>query len=409
MDIKLNNYIKNCWPYSSRVLLKCFLFTSITLLICCAGIPAGADDYNFSFNQNSDYWPTESWRKSTPEKQGVNSKLLTSLVEEVNNKKEAINSILIIRNGYIILEADKGDIAQLRPLNSSTKSVTSAIIGLAISQGIIDGPDQPINDFFQLPTSTAQQSGFANLTLKHHLTMTSGTDWQELGKSYMHPENPVYQMHMSDNWSQHILNQRIITEPGTKFNYNSGSSHLLLASLAQKGLDVEDFAYKNLFQPLGILKDLYIWSTDPQNIPNGSHGLVMTPRDMAKIGYLFLKGGSWEGRQLISKHWIAESTNKQIEVNWDGKIAKYYGYQWYIQPYGFHSMGYQGQFIFILPDLDVVAVITSELSTHELEIPIKLIEKFIFATIDKEKQLPANAKAFKQLSLQIDIFNSISD
>jgi CubicO group peptidase (beta-lactamase class C family) len=407
--MKTKYHYSYCGLNLFRANMKYLLFSLLIIIVCFSGLLAKERDYVFSFNPNSDYWPTESWLKTAPEKQGMNSKALCSLLEEVNSKNVAINSILVIRNGYIVLETNKGDIDQPRPLYSSTKSVTSAIIGLAITQGIINSPDQSIDDFFQFPSSDPSRQEIRNITLSHLLTMSSGADWPELSTSYMHPKNPVYQMHMSSNWVEFILKRRLVSKPGTRFNYNSGCSHLLIAALTKTGINVENYAYENLFKPLGILKDQYVWSKDPQNIPNGSHGLVMKPRDMAKIGYLYLKGGVWEGKQLISKQWITESTKRQIEINWGGKIAKYYGYQWYIQPYGFHSLGYNGQYIFILPDQNLVAVFTSELSTYELEIPIKLFECYIVAAIESDKKLPANAKALDQLLQQTIIFNDNSN
>lgn len=388
-----------------KVSFKAFICTIAIALASNSSSSANEQDYNFIFESNSDYWPTRGWETSTPEKQGMRSETLAALLETVNSNNEPINSILIIRNGYIIVEANKNRREELHPLWSSTKSVSSALIGLAHTQGIIENTDQPLTDFFANHFTKDNQTRWRTPTLGDLLTMSTGLDWPELETSPNHPENPLYKMHISNNWVDYILSRERIREPGKNFNYNSGGSHLLLAVLAQCGLDVEKYAYENLFQPLGLLVEDYRWSKDPLGIPNGSHGLVMKPRDMAKIGYLYLKGGVWEGKQIISRQWIADSTARHIDINWGGKIAKHYGYQWYIQPYGFHSMGYFGQFIFVLPNHNVVAVFTSEMAKHELEIPIRFVENYLLEAIQSRSELPSNKVGFERLSRQVDIFN----
>lgn len=404
-----NNAGDEILPYTIKIFR--FSFKALIVGFCFvfmiySSSSAVEQSYNFIFDSNSDYWPTRGWKTSTPEEQGMRSDILSSLMEVVNSNNEPINSILIIRNGYIIVEANKNDIEELHPLFSSTKSVSSAIVGLAYTQGIVKSVDQPLTDFFQNPFTTNQQPDWPFPTLGHLLTMSTGVDWPELESSYNHPENPHYNMTISNNWVDYILSRKLIFEPGTRFNYNSGGSHLLLAVLAKCGLDVEKFSHENLFQTLGISREHYRWSKDPNGIPNGSSGLAMKPRDMAKIGYLFLKGGVWNDKQILSKQWISDSSQRHIPVNWGGKIAKHYGYQWYIQPYGFHSLGYFGQFIFVLPNNNIVAVVTSELAKHELEVPIKLVENYIIEAIHAHSELQSNKDGFEELSKQIDKFNN---
>ena len=175
----------------------------------------------------------------------------------------------------------------------------------------------------------------------------------------------------------------------------------------QAGLDVADFAHNNFFRPLGIQRNQYYWTLDPDNIPNGAFGLSLRPRDMGKVGYVYLKGGLWEGTQLISKSWVEKSTRSQIKMNWGGKIANDYGYQWYIQPFGFHSMGYGGQYIFVIPTLDLVAVFTSDLANPELEIPIEIVKKYIIPAVESTKMIPPNDKSLTRLRSEIEKFNSL--
>lgn len=388
----------------SRLSLSYLWLYFLPVLVTCTCSFAQKPIYHFVFSSHSDYWPTQEWKMSTPEKQGMNSLSLATLLEAVNSNNEPINSILIIRNGYIVAEANKNHIEELHPLWSSTKSVSSALVGLAFDENIIQNVNQPLTDFFH--TSFTNDQTWPTPTLSDLLTMSSGLDWPELETSPNHPDNPLYQMHISSNWTDSVLSRKRIAEPGTTFNYNSGGSHLLLAALAKCGVDIVEFTDRKLFQPLGILREQYRWSTDPAGIPNGSHGLVMKPRDMGKFGYLYLKGGAWEGKQLISKQWVIESTQQHIPINWDGKIAQWYGYQWYIQPYGFHSMGHLGQFVFVLPNHNIVAVFTSELAKHELEIPIKLVEEYVITAIQSQSEIPDNSIAFEELTRQIAAFNN---
>jgi len=238
--------------------------------------------------------------------------------------------------------------------------------------------------------------------------MSSGFEWPEHDTDYTNPENPASRMVNSNNWVQFVLNKPVVQEPGSVFNYNSGCSYLLMAALSKVGLDVEDFAQKNLFTPLGISSTEYMWvKVDfPKRILNGSHGLYMRPRDMAKFGYLYLKGGFWGERQIIPKAWVEESTKEQIKITGKiGLLASNYGYQWYIQPYGFHSRGYGGQYIFIIPKYELVVVFTSTLLRPQMGIPVNLVKRKILPAIQSLKPLSENEKATDILKSEIESFN----
>jgi CubicO group peptidase (beta-lactamase class C family) len=359
----------------------------------------------FLFNPQSEYWPTKGWKTSTPERQGMSSEVLAGTFEEIEKFNTKIDSLLVVRNGYIVLEANKRYVATLYPIYSSTKSVTSALFGIALSKGYIKSIDQPVTSFFPELLQKNDDSRKAAITLKHLLTMSCGFEWPEVQTGYINPDNPVRQMMISENWVKFILNKPVTQQPGLMFNYNSGCSHLLSAVLNQTGLNVEDFAQQTLFAPLGISTVHYLWGKDPNGIPNGSHGLIMRSHDMAKVGYLYLKGGYWERKQIIPKSWIEESTKKQIEMTWGGFLADHYGYQWYIQPFGFHSLGHQGQYIFVIPKLELVAVFTSSLPGRQIAIPIQLVKTYIISAVKDLKPLPENEKAITALESNIKRFN----
>jgi CubicO group peptidase (beta-lactamase class C family) len=358
----------------------------------------------FVFNPKSEYWPTNGWKTSTPEKQGMSSEILTEIFEDIENRDLSIDSLMVVRNGYIVVEANKRHFETLYPIYSSTKSFTSAIIGIALSKGHIKSVDQKISNFYPELLQKNGDSKIASITLKHLLTMSCGFEWPEIQTDYSNIENPVFQMVMSENWVNFLFNKPVTQEPGLEWNYNSGCSHLLFAVLYKTGLDVADFAQKYLFTPLGISNDQYKWRQDSNGMLNGSHDLYMSPRGMAKFGYLYLKGGHWDGEQIIPKSWIEESTKNHMKMNWKLFDADHYGYKWYIQSFGFHSAGYKGQYIFVIPKFELVVVFTSDLIRQELGEPIDLVKNYIVPAADASKPLPENQKAITILNSKIERF-----
>jgi CubicO group peptidase (beta-lactamase class C family) len=405
-----------------------FLILSLILIL---GISAGGylnvwlvdRDAIFTFNQQSSYWPTSDWKRSSPEKQGMDSAVLSKIFDEIKKKpplrqlthklistitKEPerdaflIKSLLVIRNGFIVVEAYSDyDKSELHPIYSSTKSLVSAITGIALDTLPQVSLEQPVLEFFpklKIMNNSVEKNV---LTISNLLTMSCGFDWPEWETGYMNPQNPVYQMLSSENWISFILDKPVIQQPGTTFNYNSGCTQLLTA-IIHKTTDtgIADFTQNHLFNPLGISD--YIWDLDKQGIPNGSFGLNMNVSDMAKFGYLYLKGGFWDGRQIIPKNWVEESTKKHIDIPGStGWFIDFYGYKWYIHSWGFHSLGYGGQYIFVLPDLDIVVVIVSLLAVYETLDPISFIENYIIPAAISDQPLPDNAKALANLKEKI--------
>ncbi|MCP4020209.1 MAG: serine hydrolase, partial [Desulfobacteraceae bacterium] len=321
----------------SKTKISILFFTAAFLLIFLSVVIIFFSEKKtkFEFASTSDYWPTKEWKTSTPEEQGMDSRALSGLFDEIKQKswfkkiqhklfakitKERtrdflyIKGLLVIRNGYIVLEANTiYDKSFLHPSHSSTKSFSSAIFGIALNQGIIKNTDEKVLGYFpdlELENIDAKK---AAMTIKHLLTMSSGLQWPEGDTKYSNLENPVRQMKRTDNWVQFVLNQPAICEPGQRFNYNSGCTHVLTAILHKKTQkDLITFAQNNLFTPLGITH--YLWKTSPKGILVGGGGLSMPLRDMGKFGYLYLKGGVWDGRQIIAKNWVEESTKRHMKI-----------------------------------------------------------------------------------------------
>ena len=213
------------------------------------------------------------------------------------------------------------------------------------------------------------------MTLENLLTMTSGLDWEEGDPTYA-------SLYRSQNWVDWVMKLPMTGEPGKDFVYCSGCSHVLSAVLQQQtGMNTEAFADQNLFQPLGISD--YRWDKDAQGIPIGGWGLGLTPRQMAKLGYLYLHQGNWNGRQIISSSWVKTATTRHVVTG--DKIAGGsldYGYQWWIYPTNnaYTALGRGGQTIFVAPDQDLIVVTTADLpGGHD---PIfDLIDRFILPAV----------------------------
>jgi len=395
-------------PRGKRV--KYFIY-DVLLFLCCAGHCsngyAGHETMDeFVYDSQSDYWPTSGWKYTSPEKQGMLSQHFTSMFKEINDGNYYISSVMVIRNGYIVAEANRNEANHKVPIWSSTKSIISALVGIALKQEKLRSLDQPVFDFFPyLDRRIAYDSPKKRLSIRHLLSMSSGLDWPEVESSLADDRNPEYQMEMSPNWAEYVLNRPMVESPGAIFNYNSGCTIVLTSILDMIVGDVIEFAQDNLFTPLGIDRQDYLWNRTTDGLPNGSHGLVMRPKDMAKIGYLYLKGGAWEDKKILPRQWVEQSTRSHIEMTWKGIIADYYGYGWYLQFFGFHSMGYQGQYIFVLPHAGIVAVFTSELALHEAELPIHWIEKYLLPAIVSNKSVSEDHVSQKMLQKEIQRFN----
>jgi CubicO group peptidase (beta-lactamase class C family) len=173
-----------------------------------------------------------------------------------------------------------------------------------------------------------------------------------------------------------MLDKPMAAAPGTQFNYCSGCSHLLSAIVQETTeMSPRDFADQYLFKPLGISN--VKWDTDAAGTPIGGWGLWLTPRDMAKLGYLYLRHGEWNGQQIVSAQWVENATRTHTAT--DSDLG--YGYQWWTYPSlaAFAALGRDGQTIFVVPDLDLIIVTTAEIDNHD---PIfQLIQQYILPAV----------------------------
>lgn len=346
-----------------------------------------------------DYWPTDGWRSTSPEAQGMNSFQLLAMEADIRQLSwgHLVRSVIIIRNGYIVWETyfdpTYGPDQQVN-IFSCTKSVTSALLGMAINEGHIIGVNETLLSFFTGLTIANQSIEKDAITLEHVLTMTSGLAWDEWPYG---PTSSYTHMTDSSDWTQYVLDQPMRHTPGAVWDYNSGGSHLLSMVINQT-VESTTLAYADsqLFAPLGITE--YEWETDPQGVVAGGSNLHLTPRDMAKYGYLYLNNGTWDGEELVPASWVnVSTTDHATPYNDTDSIG--YGYHWWInRPINTYlAIGYRGQQINVVPEHNLVVVFTAG---YEQASFLTIMEDYIIPAIGDQ---PPPAQVFPLSFEQITI------
>jgi len=315
-----------------------------------------------------DYWPTDGWLNTTPEEQGMDGALLDEMMNQIQTRAIRIDSISIVRNGYLVFDKYPRtlyDEDREHPIHSCTKSYTGALVGIALAEGYIDSLDSKLVDLLPNRTIANLDERKQAITLEHLLTMTAGLEWDEWTEPYDSPLNSHYQMWFASDSVQHILDLPMAYDPGEVWVYNSGASHLLGAIVTEAtGVSLFDYAMEKLFTPLGISSSDFFWPIDSQGYYRASGGAEMLPRDMAKFGYLFLNNGSWDGDQIIPLDWVNQSASTLVSFG----FFEGYSYQWWTYPSPvanvYSANGFRGQYIFVVPSLDMVVVFTSSVPPY---------------------------------------------
>lgn len=244
-------------------------------------------------------------------------------------------------------------------MQSVSKTVTSAIIGIAVTRGDFKaGLDTPVLGYFDVSKVKNVDERKRRMTLRNVLTMTTGLDWNE-DVPYDDPRSDSSLMEATDDWVRYVIDKPMADEPGTVFNYSSGATELL-AYIFQKetGQDIEAYGEKNLFAPLGIRHQ---WKRTYLGVIDTEGGLYLKGGDLAKIGYLYLQDGLWDGKQLISDAWVRQSLTPAVDTGWQGLK---YGFKWWLQPleggkeYVWHGIGFGGQRLMVFPSEQLIAVFT---------------------------------------------------
>jgi len=310
-------------------------------------------------------WPGETWERSTPEAQGMDSEILLKMLKTVNPERLNIHSMVIIRNGRLVTEfyREPYEKEMLHEIYSSTKSFTSTLIGIAIDQGLIGSVKDSV--FKYLPEYKPDDPLMAEMTIEDLLTMRSGVYWNDY-KFY----STNAMMNGNDDWLHYFFSLAMDSAPGEEFVYNSGNSHAL-AEILNRVTDgnARQFAEEYLLTPLGITD--YVWSEAPGGCIVGLNGLSLRTEDLARLGYLFLNDGYWNGRKILSAGWV----KKAIQIHADFRnlplgSAAYgyegYGYQWWIFRNGIYAtMGYGGQFCFVYPEQNLIAAMNASINVNQ--------------------------------------------
>jgi CubicO group peptidase (beta-lactamase class C family) len=265
-----------------------------------------------------------------------------------------IQSMVLGRHGVIAAEEfyNGGGPEVLHDVRSVTKSVIGLLVGIAIGEGLIGDIDQTIDQLLPGGVPDTLDEVKKQITIENLLTMSCGLEWHELdgGNSYnewLYSGNPV----------AYVLSQNLIHQPGHGFNYNTGSMHLLSHILTwTSDMSTLEFARRKLFEPMGI--DTSDWTVVSDGVNNGGAGLKISPHAMFALGTMMLNHGEWNGVQVVPRAWVDSSTVVQNLTNDAVPYGPQYGYLWWIgQAHGhplFFGMGWGGQFVVCVPDLDLV-------------------------------------------------------
>jgi CubicO group peptidase (beta-lactamase class C family) len=301
------------------------------------------------------------WPESTPAQQGMNDTILSYAYLQAE-QTGFVNSLLIVRNGYLIGENYyRGfDADDAQDVMSVSKSFISTLIGLAFREGHLDSLGQKVLDFFPDYVVTGMDPRKRQITLRHLITMRAGFDnaIEDYGVNWNRWVS-------SDDWIQYTIQLPLLYDPGTRFAYITAETHLLSAILTKAtGMSTLDFATKYLFRPLQI--NIAEWERDPTGYYIGGMRMHFIPRDMARFGYLYLHGGNLDGQQIIPAKWVKESLeyHTSLNGNWGELQNMGYGYQWWLGSIRnqecFMALGYAGQFIIVFPQLQLIVVTTSD-------------------------------------------------
>ena len=341
-------------------------------------------------------WPTHGWHRGTPAGAGLDEAVLAALDKDLaKGKYSLVDSFQVFRCGAEVYSRKydhdyaklywkeartKGPLnarltgrynyfdpawhpyyhgTELHTMQSISKTVTSAIIGIAITRGDFKaGLERTVLSYFDVANVKNVDDRKRRMTLQNLLTMTTGLDWNE-DVAYDDPRNDASLMEATDDWMRYVIDKPMAHEPGTVFAYSSGATELL-ADIFKKetGQDIEAYGEKHLFIPLGIK---HHWKRTYLGVVDTEGGLYLNGGDLAKVGYLYLNDGIWEGKRLISDAWVRQSLTPAIDTGWQGLK---YGFKWWLQPLKdgkedvWHGIGFGGQRLMVFPSEQLIATFT---------------------------------------------------
>jgi len=320
--------------------------------------------------------PPQEWPISDAANEGLRPDTLSLLNTCVRTELPHVRSLLIARHGRLVFEEYYGDASRDAPHNvqSMMKSVSSALVGIALRKGLITSVEEKVLDYLPEYRNAVADPAMREITIRHLLTMSSGLD-----------EVPLSFDKALDDPIALILQQRLLCPPGHGFKYSSAAAHLLGEVLRKAtGRAVLEFAETELFRPLGIQR--VVWYADKTGLQSGGMSGLLRSRDMLKLGELYLRKGSWRGKEIISPSYIEDSVRVQNAGDFFGERVRY-GYMWWIATVGghqaFYARGYGGQYLMVIPTADLVVLCTSDWKQPEYPAHFKLLERFVLPSIEK--------------------------
>ena len=292
--------------------------------------------------------------RSAPEAQGISSAGISKFMQAIEDSGQEFHSLMILRHGHVVAEGwwYPYSSEHRQQLYSLSKSFTGTAIGLAVSEGLFS-VDDPIIKFFPGYLPATVSDNLAALKIRHLLSMTVG-----------HGKDSILLLEASAPgvpWEQTFLGLPVVFQPGSQFMYNSGASFMLSAIIKKiTGMPAHEYLKPRLYDPLAITNTT--WGANWEGINMGASHLRMPTEDIAKFGQLYLQNGVWNGKQVISKEWVAEASAKHIDNGKNDSSWGYgYGYQfWLNPPGGYRADGAFGQYSMIFPKQGAVVAITSE-------------------------------------------------
>lgn len=362
---------------SGRTLRELIAIAVILCISIALSLPALNEDIKQYRIQKAEDDGIES---STAQEQGMDADMLGKAGRYL--AAYDASSLIVVRHGKIVLERYYlGDRHSTSNVFSVTKSFISALTGIAIREGFIKDEEDPLEKYLPSYYRNNTNPGWKDINIRHLLMMTPGFS------------DDMSRWTSSEDWIGFTFGRPLNQKPGQKFEYANSATHLLSAVITDaSGMDTLTFAQQNLLEPLHFKNTN--WSKDPQGYYTGYANMFLRPRDMAKFGCLYLNNGKWEGKQLVPQEWVQESTKVQYDFNKeeDRGFENGYGLLWWISgETGYHmfsAVGYGGQYIDVIPGLDLVVVITSvpnmALSVDNV-IRMELLEKYIIPSI-RDKQ-----------------------
>jgi len=373
---------------------------AVLLLAACDRVA----DYDYQYTQPPAL--NDGLETASLESVGMDPGPIREMMDRINGTEmHRIHDILVMKDGRLVFEeylpgyafvwsqpgSDGAWMEYSRETDhfmaSVSKSVTSVVAGIAVREGLLPDLDRRVLAYY--PEYAGILTGAkANIALRHLLTMTSGLDFDENTYPYTDPRNDITQMLTADDPIRFVLAKPLTSAPGERFFYNSGTTNVLAAIVGKAaGMGFLDFANQELFDPLNTQGG--VWHALASGDTFASGGLFLRARELAKIGQLYLRGGAWQGKQIVAADWIASSQQERV-VPSGYSMAHAYGYLWWIRSFTargtshkcFFAAGWGDQYMFIIPDLDMIIVFNCGNYVVNARLsPFDLVERYILAAV----------------------------